>query len=791
MPSRTHLGNFAGTGSNNITVPFGTQLLVVGVYTPFNQASIPTITVSVDSTAMTRLTAPSPTNFGAGVIHVMEDPPSGTVPIQLGGSGANYRDAYAVYAYSDLDDETMWDGEEWAEVNDESDELGVVVDSREGDEVIAVHFGYTQWDLDYLGDGSEIDDFRGGEAGDDARVAVAPGAPSVDMRWGTEDPDYYASVHAINIRAAAGGGGGELVEIPAAELAIEGLPPIVAITANVVVAVPAGTLAALGLAPAVFEEDPVQVAVPAAELAVEGTPPTVASTANETVAVPAGGLALEGLPPLPFAGASVFVGIPAGALAVDGLAPVVEERENVWVGVPAGELAVAGLAPTVAFTESVWVQVPVGALAALGEMPVVAAEANVWVLTPAGELAVVGTAPVVFEGAQVQVQVPAGAIAIEGQPPVARSGANVWVSVPVGALALEGQVPLVYESADRTVIPPSAELAVASAAPFAYQVCTTRDEITLGQGSLYTFLGGDVLHMASLSRGDSGQRLVGSGRTADVAPFGSGGEGLFTNLYVRVRSYTAGIVTVTPIVDGERLEDEAVAIRVWADRVPRTVEVGLAQGEEIRQGLRGTWFAAHIQLEDLAGCGRLIVEGVELEAQQVTEGVEAREFRARDEALAIREVSSWTFLGTDQLAEYGSGRLDLEAPVEARARSNIYAPAGAGGEAIFTNVYLTLTRANDETMSLLLTPIVDGVEQEPIELELEGVSDPVKAVHELGLAVPWPSAADPQILQALRGEWAQIQIDTAGGLPAGRVEIDGIELEVEIVTEGKEAENGA
>ncbi len=160
--------------------------------------------------------------------------------------------------------------------------------------------------------------------------------------------------------------------------------------------------------------------------------------------------------------------------------------------------------------------------------------------------------------------------------------------------------------------------------------------------------------------------------------------------------------------------------------------------------------------------------------------------------LPSRTRTVFWFLGTDgELALGASGVDDLGAVVDARAETNAYAPAGIGGEAIYTNVYMALMRDCTTDVTLQFTPIVDGTELAAIELTIPGVASPIRSTYEIGLAIPYPSAADPQIHTAPRGQWIQLRVETDGGLPDGRFVIEGLELEFEVVTEGQEALNAS
>lgn len=145
---------------------------------------------------------------------------------------------------------------------------------------------------------------------------------------------------------------------------------------------------------------------------------------------------------------------------------------------------------------------------------------------------------------------------------------------------------------------------------------------------------------------------------------------------------------------------------------------------------------------------------------------------------------------------------DLGELIELVALSNEYAPAGIGGEAIFTNVYITLLRSNTEELTLLLTPYVDGVAEPEIEIVRPPAASPLREVLEIGLVRYYPSAADPQIATAMRGTWFQADLRTpqAESLfpesllpmgPGGRFIVEGWEIEHEIVTEGRGAVNAS
>jgi hypothetical protein len=175
--------------------------------------------------------------------------------------------------------------------------------------------------------------------------------------------------------------------------------------------------------------------------------------------------------------------------------------------------------------------------------------------------------------------------------------------------------------------------------------------------------------------------------------------------------------------------------------------------------------------------------------------------------LPARTVTVFWYLATglvdESLEETALGALggqedgdDLGELIELVALSNEYAPAGIGGEAIFTNVYITLLRSNTEELTLLLTPYVDGAAEDEIEIVRPATLVPIREILEVGLARYYPSAADPQIATAMRGTWFQADlrtpaIESVATMPGGRLIIEGWELESEVVTEGKAAVNAS
>ena len=161
--------------------------------------------------------------------------------------------------------------------------------------------------------------------------------------------------------------------------------------------------------------------------------------------------------------------------------------------------------------------------------------------------------------------------------------------------------------------------------------------------------------------------------------------------------------------------------------------------------------------------------------------------------LPNRDITVHWYLGVDdQLAEGGQeGSDDLGTDIELVAKTNEYQPDGMGGEAIWTNLYVALRRSNDADLTLRFQPFVDGEGEDSIDVTLSSVASPTRQLLEIGLASYYPSAADPQIANSLRGYTFSLEVRTVGTIPAGRLIIDGIELEWELAGEDREADNAS
>ncbi len=150
------------------------------------------------------------------------------------------------------------------------------------------------------------------------------------------------------------------------------------------------------------------------------------------------------------------------------------------------------------------------------------------------------------------------------------------------------------------------------------------------------------------------------------------------------------------------------------------------------------------------------------------------------------------FFGTrnaNAMLEVDRSFLDRAAKYDLYAKTNRYAPAGAGGECIFTSLYAVFTFT--ASMVLYLTPILDGANLETITVTLTQNPTATKQskAFELGLSVPLLVAGVERGRVSPRGTWLQVLAETRhviNGTTGTQVVIDGIEVEYEIVREAQQ-----
>lgn len=128
------------------------------------------------------------------------------------------------------------------------------------------------------------------------------------------------------------------------------------------------------------------------------------------------------------------------------------------------------------------------------------------------------------------------------------------------------------------------------------------------------------------------------------------------------------------------------------------------------------------------------------------------------------------------------------------AKSNPIAPAGASGECVFQNIYLTVTHSMG--VDIRLTPIVDfvpldgtnGQPDERLVITLDPQTFRLTERFEMGLSLPFPLVGTERMRNALRGAWFQLQVEALSPLNDGELIFDQTELEYEVVRESVVAE---
>lgn len=124
------------------------------------------------------------------------------------------------------------------------------------------------------------------------------------------------------------------------------------------------------------------------------------------------------------------------------------------------------------------------------------------------------------------------------------------------------------------------------------------------------------------------------------------------------------------------------------------------------------------------------------------------------------------------------GSSDAGTPIRVRGETAAVAVAGAGGEAIFPTLYLTLTHSMVAT--LRVTPLLDGVPLPVILLSVYAAPRRVSTVHELSLM----QSFEGLLTYAPRGTWIAVRIEV-DPLTEGDLIVDSVEVEYEIVQESK------
>ncbi|MDZ7418791.1 MAG: hypothetical protein ONB52_21920 [candidate division KSB1 bacterium] len=127
------------------------------------------------------------------------------------------------------------------------------------------------------------------------------------------------------------------------------------------------------------------------------------------------------------------------------------------------------------------------------------------------------------------------------------------------------------------------------------------------------------------------------------------------------------------------------------------------------------------------------------------------------------------------------GATDDGQAVVARLQSTPLAPAGAGGEAVFTAVYLVATLEGQGT--IWLTPIVDGTEYTEQAISFDFPTRQEAATYEIGLSRPLVSGGAERARFALRGTWFALKVKAQLVSTSGTIILEGVEVEHAVVQE--------
>lgn len=321
----------------------------------------------------------------------------------------------------------------------------------------------------------------------------------------------------------------------------------------------------------------------------------------------------------------------------------------------------------------------------------------------------------------------------------------------------------------------------------------------LGKHERLLFGRGDAGSIVRLNRGqlELGETVEAFLRPNVIAPAGIGGRCLFQNVYVAVEGSTGGVVELTPVVDGKRLTEEAITWVIPSDGTSRQLhrfEVPLSQKHEeaaterSRAGLVGTWFTVEMVVLDTFGCGRLEFGGIEVEYVQLQEDVTGTVYTGESLTVPLSQPVRRWFMGTaaGSVLRGAVGTDDNGTAVAVRLETNEVAPAGAGGECLWINAYVAFSRLNASDWTFTLTPIIDGVELDPVSVTLAGVMAPVTEVLEVSLSQPYVVGGVERSRYHPRGAWCKVRFSSTDA-PDQDVIFEGVEIEHEVVTESVEA----
>ncbi len=138
----------------------------------------------------------------------------------------------------------------------------------------------------------------------------------------------------------------------------------------------------------------------------------------------------------------------------------------------------------------------------------------------------------------------------------------------------------------------------------------------------------------------------------------------------------------------------------------------------------------------------------------------------------------------NRLLEADTGHQDVDLAIAVLAESDPISPAGPGGESVFYG--LTCVILHTMAVTIVVTPIVDGVALETQNIVLTAKGTRTREQIELGLSIPIMDEEEPPVERgrcAPRGTWFQVRLSITA-IATGDLIVEGVALEQEVVSEG-------
>lgn len=301
----------------------------------------------------------------------------------------------------------------------------------------------------------------------------------------------------------------------------------------------------------------------------------------------------------------------------------------------------------------------------------------------------------------------------------------------------------------------------------------------------FAFGAGNGVHLFGHPHTESGRPIIAPIRPREIAPAGMIGEAVMKAVYLSVSASTSGRISVTPIIDGRRLEEQVIDVEAQGDdTVSKVYEVVLSEPvmvgdvEYARVHPRGTWFTFEVLAEDTGGTGKLSINGAKLEWEPVRESRPGIVYTAEPFGPPSQSPPSRFVFGADGLLQYGGNRDDGQAYV-ALARPVEVGFREAGVESWFRTLYLVVARQNTEQVVVTVVPILDGAAQASEGVTLAPADGYLIEVLEVPLSVPLIVGSQEVSRYGMRGRWFTAEVSA----PSKDVSLLGMYVEFDPVRE--------